>query len=321
MKKIKNVLLMLMMTFVFIIGIQMTASADNLNVQVPHSKIKKTITVGSKLIIKPIYKNKAVKKGAKFSSSKKAVATVSKKGVIKAKKAGKATITIKYKKKKTKIALTIVKKSSSSKPPVKKEVLADGSVAVRGDDGTKTPNGESLQYYNKKADGTVYYQKTNGTIGVYKTVAGTTFELMPYSYLGALQLTSLGSGLNTSITGVFQSPNNIITLPRVYSATFILTPYTPINRDDVTWTVTVNGKPVVLDESGSFSYTDGAGQQFIFSRKYDNAPFFVQKCISTYTVECMTPRTGSPAVNVVLTMNYKGQLVNRFTAQFTFPQN
>ena len=80
MKKIKNVLLMLMMTFVFIIGIQMTASAADLNVQVCHSKIKETITVGSKLKIKPIYKNKAVKKGRKVFFLKESSGNCFKKG-------------------------------------------------------------------------------------------------------------------------------------------------------------------------------------------------------------------------------------------------
>ena len=58
-------------------------------------KSKITLKKGKKKTIKyTVYPANAVNKAVKFKSSNKKVATVSKKGVIKAKKKGKATITI-----------------------------------------------------------------------------------------------------------------------------------------------------------------------------------------------------------------------------------
>ena len=72
-------------------------------------KIQKTILTGEKLqlTVKNGNKKLAVNK-VSFSSSKKNVVSVSKKGILTAKKAGKAVITVKYKKKKAKIAVTVL---------------------------------------------------------------------------------------------------------------------------------------------------------------------------------------------------------------------
>lgn len=72
---------------------------------------KATLTVGDTLNLKVTVKPKSIK--AKWSSSRKSVATVSKKGVVKAKKAGTANITVKAGKKKA-VCKVIVKKSSGS---------------------------------------------------------------------------------------------------------------------------------------------------------------------------------------------------------------
>lgn len=83
------------------------------------SKTKLSLNVGKtkKLAVK----NKKKKAKVTWSSSKKKVATVSKKGVVKAKKAGKATITakVKYKKKTTKLKckVTVTKKKKGKETP------------------------------------------------------------------------------------------------------------------------------------------------------------------------------------------------------------
>lgn len=73
-----------------------------------------TMTVGQKKTLKV----KGTKKKAKWSSSKKKIATVSKKGLVKAKKAGKTTITAKIKKKKYRCRVTVKKKESLLKNTV-----------------------------------------------------------------------------------------------------------------------------------------------------------------------------------------------------------
>ncbi len=85
---------------------------------------KSKITLNVKETYKIVYSDKLVigAKGVKFSSSKKAVAAVSNKGVITAKKAGKAVITLKKGKKKAKINVTVkkVKKAKTTKTDEKK---------------------------------------------------------------------------------------------------------------------------------------------------------------------------------------------------------
>lgn len=92
------------------------------------SKTKLSLKVGKtkKLTVK----NKKKKAKVTWSTSKKKVATVSKKGVVKAKKAGKATITakVKYKKKtikklKCKVTVTKAKKNQPAKKPDTKSTV------------------------------------------------------------------------------------------------------------------------------------------------------------------------------------------------------
>ena len=84
--------------------------AKTLTVKLPKKTVKQTMNVGKKLSLKVKYKGRIVTKKVKFSSSKKSVATVSKKGVITAKKVGKAIITLKYKvKKKTYVSRITLK--------------------------------------------------------------------------------------------------------------------------------------------------------------------------------------------------------------------
>lgn len=82
------------------------------------NKTKYTLRVGKTLKLKV----KGTKKKAKWSSSKKKVATVSKKGVVKAKNAGKATITAKVGKKKLQCKITVKKETSNGNTNSKKVV-------------------------------------------------------------------------------------------------------------------------------------------------------------------------------------------------------
>lgn len=72
-------------------GIAMPSTKSQAASKVKLNKTAAKITVGKKLTLKV----KGTKKKAKWSSSKKAIASVTKKGVVTGKKAGKATITAK----------------------------------------------------------------------------------------------------------------------------------------------------------------------------------------------------------------------------------
>lgn len=80
------------------------------------SKSKLTLYVGSAKTLKL----KGTKKAPKWSSSKKSVASVTKKGKVKAKKQGSAVITAKLGKKKYKCKVTVKLKAASEKTPIVK---------------------------------------------------------------------------------------------------------------------------------------------------------------------------------------------------------
>lgn len=77
----------------------------------------------------------------KWKSNKQSVATVSKKGLVKAKKTGKATITATYRNKKYKCVVTVINKSSES-----------GSSSGKGNSGSSNGNSSS-----KNQTSTVYW--------------------------------------------------------------------------------------------------------------------------------------------------------------------
>lgn len=105
----------LVIIFVIVLSISMcpvTSVSAAKNTKVKLSKTKATIYVGKTVSLK--LKNN--KKAVKWTTSNKKIATVSKKGKVKGKKAGKVTITAKVGKKKYKCKVTVKKK------PVKKQV-------------------------------------------------------------------------------------------------------------------------------------------------------------------------------------------------------
>ena len=127
MKKQIKKLLVVVMTMAMVLSmmpsIQATAASKGKvkSVKVTNVKNKKvTLTVGQskKLKVKVSIKGKVSKK-VTYKSSNKKVATVTKKGIVKAKKAGKANITVRSKankKKKVVIKVKVKKKSTATKP-------------------------------------------------------------------------------------------------------------------------------------------------------------------------------------------------------------
>lgn len=106
-------------TFAWILALMMVfsifpATQVNAATKPKLSKTKITMTVGQskKLKVKGISKKRA--KRIKWKSSKKKVVTVTKTGKLKARKAGKATITVKVGKKKLKCKVTVKKKRKKS---------------------------------------------------------------------------------------------------------------------------------------------------------------------------------------------------------------
>lgn len=89
------------------------------------SSVSSSIYVGNKAKIKTKYNKKKVTKGITYKSSNKEVASVSKKGVVKALKKGTVNIIVKYKKKTVKIKVTVNNKPEYgtvvTKDPVKDE--------------------------------------------------------------------------------------------------------------------------------------------------------------------------------------------------------
>ncbi len=108
-KRCKNLLLGIMLCMVFSLGIGSIQAEAAIRL----SKTKATITVGKKVKLKV----KGTKKKAKWTSSKKSVCTVSKSGVIKGKKKGKATIKAKVGKKTLKCKVTVKAKKVPDKSP------------------------------------------------------------------------------------------------------------------------------------------------------------------------------------------------------------
>ena len=120
---------------------------------------KKTLTVGKKVKIKvKAVKPKKASKSVKYKSSNKKIATVSSKGVVTAKKAGKATITVtskKNKKAKAKVKITVKAKPKKTTPkptPTKPTpTKPKKAIVIYFTRGENIENAEEV--YNKLASG------------------------------------------------------------------------------------------------------------------------------------------------------------------------
>ncbi len=126
MKRVLRELVVLVMVFAMVFTATVPAAAATKSKTVYLKKkttsVSSTITAGDKLKLTVKDGKKTVKLSkVTFKSSKKTVATVSKKGVITAKKAGKATVTIKANKKTVKLKVTVKKKPAAKPKEPKRE--------------------------------------------------------------------------------------------------------------------------------------------------------------------------------------------------------
>ena len=110
MRKAKKTIAIGLSLALMVSGIVMPSTESQAASKVKLNKTVATITVGKKLTLKV----KRTKKKVKWSSSKKAIASVTKKGVVTGKKVGKATITAKVGKKKYKCKVTVKAKAKKT---------------------------------------------------------------------------------------------------------------------------------------------------------------------------------------------------------------
>ena len=111
-KKLVTLILLLMLAFTMVTPATTQAATQKYTISVKKKTVKKKKTVSVKSTTRLRVKDgkKTVKPTkVKFKSSNKKVATISRKGVIKAKKVGKTTISIRYKNKTAKIKLFVIK--------------------------------------------------------------------------------------------------------------------------------------------------------------------------------------------------------------------
>ena len=103
------------LSLMMLVSILPAAQVNAATKKVKISQTKITLTIGKTKTLSLKNVNKSKKKKIKWTSSKKSVATVSKSGKVKAKKAGTATITAKLGKKKYRCKVTVKKKKTTKK--------------------------------------------------------------------------------------------------------------------------------------------------------------------------------------------------------------
>ena len=164
MKNLRRIMSLLLMA-VMVAGMLVVPSG---NVQAAKKKVqlsKKTVTleVGKKVTLK--LKNAPKKKKITWSSNKKKIASVSKKGVVTAKKAGKANITAKVSGKKYVCKVTVKKKTSdnivlkNTKGKNAQDVAAIKKIMLKYD---------RTYFFKEDLDSSVYEWDSNGRlVGLY----------------------------------------------------------------------------------------------------------------------------------------------------------
>lgn len=150
------------------VNIPTTAAAAK---KVKLTPAKKTLTVGKTVTLKLKEGTKNVTTKAKFTSSNKKIATVGKKGKVKAKKKGTATITATYKKKKYKCKITVKAKATpkpTTKPTTKPTQAPEPTTAP-----TQAPTTEPTTAPTQAPSA-----DTVGAITSFKAVKADTFEVV-----------------------------------------------------------------------------------------------------------------------------------------------
>lgn len=184
MKGLKKIISIVLTIAMVITLITVTPSANvEAKVKIQYGK-KLTITVGKsdKIYVKG--------KGVKFTSKNKKIATVSKKGVVKAKKVGKCKITVKQGKSKATATITVI----PAKVKIKSATVSGNSAKITWSK-TKGAAGYYLYRSTKKKSG---YKKIATIKGAskksytVKNLAGAThyFKLKAYGKVGKKTVTS-----------------------------------------------------------------------------------------------------------------------------------
>lgn len=207
------------------------------------SKKSVTVTKGKTYKLKL---KKATAKKVKWSSSKKSVATVSKSGTVKAKKAGKATITAKYKGKKYKCKVTVKNPPAAKKPSAVKSQtnLEKVMSAIDGSRySVKTPDGSKAIVYSQNTD--------EGNSGTATIAADHSKKCVKFAFV-----VGSGSGdVNVTITlFVYDNPTApakvVIESPSLNynctgNANVDKATYTSTSK--LSWKVVENGKDIQLE--------------------------------------------------------------------------
>lgn len=187
---------------------QMTNTVEAASVKL--SKSKATLSVGKSITLKI----KGTKKKAKWTSSKKSVATVNKKGKVVAKKAGTAVITAKIGKKKYKCKIKVVKNKKGLSGSTKKNNIVNQDTT----DNYKSILSISNTSLTIQDSGTVdvTFEASTGTVRydiADSTIVSCRWGSWNDNYNIPLQITALRNGTTTiTISNTYNSETKVITV-------------------------------------------------------------------------------------------------------------
>ena len=159
----------LLLAFILLFGAAGNVLEANAASKVKLNKTKATITVGKTVTLKV----KNTKKKVKWSSSNKRIATVSSKGKVKGKKAGKVTITAKIGKKKYKCKVTVKKKTTKRKPA---NAATEQTTSTTTEQNTDKQPGEEQQTPGNPSTATTNYNAGEYSITKSHSGEGTFYD-------------------------------------------------------------------------------------------------------------------------------------------------
>lgn len=169
---------------IFLLALALAAGVLGNGSQVQAAKVrlnmtKKTLTVGKTVTLKV----KGTRKKVKWSSSNKKVASVSSKGKVKAKKAGKATITAKIGKKKYKCKITVMKKNTTNDPAAEQDKTTEKNAEETTEkptdgttEGTTEKSTEAAEQTTAPGEATTKYDAGEYSINKTHTGEGTYYD-------------------------------------------------------------------------------------------------------------------------------------------------
>ena len=191
---IRKLSFMLMLTLFLTAFIPMSAhAAKALSVAVNGETVKKiTLNVGDKIPLTVMRGEKTlVPTKVKYTSSSKSIAKVTRKGYVKAKKAGKATITVRYKKRSGKLKVVVLD------PNAKKAESSSGAGTITCSQGSNINVGEVITLtLNKTARANDWTWEFSGTCAKDARILTDT-----YKKNGKITFTVWPSGGTLSIAG------------------------------------------------------------------------------------------------------------------------